>query len=89
MFVNVKGNRIDLSEVVRYSSYEWQNENKGTIYFYFKATDKYLDICFQNKEELHAVVDYLDKYNNVRELQFFPEKEKAKLVITEAKDKKD
>lgn len=86
MILNIKEQRIDFHEVLRYHTYKWPLEDgkiqKGRLSIYYKHTDIHTEIDFST-DELDAIVEYLDKELNVRKLTFTPEKEiiKAQLIV--------
>lgn len=83
MFINIRENRIDLDEIVRYYTYVHVGNKNYILNFYLKGIKDYSQITFESEEELKAVLEFIDQYLNVKHLKFTPEKEvtKSKLEV--------
>lgn len=82
MVLQIKEQRIDINNIVRY--YPHVNEPNKTycLYIYQQGLKDYFTITMRSKEELDSITEYLDKLRGVQKLVFTPELEITKSSLT-------
>lgn len=84
--IQIRGERIDQSQIVRYYPYvrEADNEidNRYYLYIYLSGVKDYFTICMASKGELDTIVEWLDRIKGVTKVTYTPEKEVTKANLT-------